>query len=340
MSHVKPHVLGGVVLPALGAVAGLVVWAACAVAQTPHPTPFGQRLVLMQAVRGNWMQFNIISGRMQVSSSQPITVANGAERLNIRPDGNQSSVDYDATQPDETFHFDVKEGNRIHVRREVRGKTPVTVDFLQTPAQLLTLTLVAAGKSTVYRAEGLWHLLLAEPEVCRQYLAPMLDLLHPEWRLAERTVQIEDELLQAAASGQLSDRHRWDDLVRQLADDRFSRREAADRELRAAGPAVMPYLQRLDFTRLEAEQQARVRRILAELTEDIDDDTVSQVAVGLATEPTVWLGMLSRPEERIRRLAAQQLARLLGETLDFDPAAAPAVRQVQLERLRARLVPR
>jgi hypothetical protein len=340
MSHVKPHVLGGVVLPAMWAVAGLVVWSAWAPAQGPHPTPFGQRLVLMQAVRGNWMQFNIISGRIQVSSSQPITVANGSERLNIRPDGNQSSVDYDATQPEETFHFDVKEGNRIHVRRESRGKTPMTVDFLQTPAQLLVLTLVVAGKTTVYRAEGLWHLLLAEPEVCRQQLAPMLDLLRPDWRLAERAAQIEDELVQSAASGQFSDRRRWDELVRQLADDRFSRREAADRELRAAGPAVMPYLQRLDFTRLEAEQQARVRRILAELIQDIDDDTVTQVAVGLATEPAVWLAMLSRPEERTRRLAAAQLARLLGETLDFDPVAAPAVRQAQIERLRARVLPR
>jgi hypothetical protein len=340
MLHGKPHALGELVLPAALAVAAVGLCTAVGWAQRPVPTPFGQRLVLMQAVRGNWMQFNIISGRIQVSSSQPITVSNGSERLSIRPDGNQSSVDYEASQAEEVFHFDVKEGNRVHVRREIRGKTPLIVDFLQTPAQSVTLTLVVDGKTTAYRADGLWQLLLIEPEVCRQHLAPMLDLLRPDWQLADRAAQIEDELLQSAATGQLPDRQRWDALVRQLADDRFARREAADRELRAAGPAVMPYLERLDFAHLDAEQQSRVRRILAELTEDIDDDTVSQVAVGLATEPAVWLGMLARPQERTRRLAADQLARLLGAPVDFDPAAAPAVRQSQIARLRARILPR
>jgi hypothetical protein len=181
-------------------------------------------------------------------------------------------------------------------------------------------------------------LLLLEPEPARKYLIPILELLRPDWRLGDKAVEIEEELLQSASTGQLPDRHRWDALVRQLGDDRFARREAADRELRAAGPAVMPYLERLDFAKLEPEQQARVKRILSELAQDVDDDTVPQVAIGLSMEPIVWLGLLSRSDEGTRRQAAVELSILLGGPVDFDPAAAPAVRQVQITRLRARIV--
>lgn len=303
--------------------------------------PFGQRMVLMQAVRGNWMQFNIVSGRIQVSSSQFINVSNGSERLSIRPDGAQSVVEYEATLPDELFRFEVKDPNRIHVRREPRGKSTFeAADFLQAPAQPLTLTVTGSGKTAVYQADGLWQLLLLEPDVCRKHLVPMLELLRPDWRLANKAVEIEEELLLSASSGQLPDRRRWDELVRQLGDERFARRQAADRELRAAGPAVMAYLGRLDFAKLQPEQQARVRRILAELSQDVDDDTVSQVAVGLAIEPAVWVGLLSRPAEGVRRQAAAELSILLGGPIDFDPMADLAVRQAQIERIRARITAR
>jgi hypothetical protein len=338
MSHVRAHVLVAVALSVAMAVAGVGVWSNSAVAQNV----FGQRLVLLQAVRGNWMQFNIISGRIQVTCSQvPNNVSNGPERLSIRPGGNQPVVEYEANLPEESFHVDVKDGNRLHVRREGKDKSQVaTVDFLQAPDEALTLSIGGPGPAKVYQAAGLWQLLVIEPEVCRQHLVPLLELLRPDWRLAERSAQIEEEILHSAASEQLPDRHRWEELVKQLADDRFARREAADRELRAAGPAVMPYLERLDYARLEPEQQARVRRLLGELIQDIDDDTVSQAAVGLAVEPAVWVAMLGRSEEGTRRLAARQLARLLGGAIDFDPAAAAPLRQTQIERLRARILPR
>lgn len=337
MTRTKLHFRG-----VIGLLAGLALvvvggWTTSASAQSPY----GQRMVLMQAVRGNWMQFNIVSGRIQVSSSQFINVSNGPERLSIRPDGNQSAIEYEATLPDEALHFDVKDSSRVHFRREGRGSAKaVAVEFLQSSAQPVTLTVAGEGQPKVYRADNLWQLLIVEPEVSRAHVVPVLELLRPDWRLADKATEIEEELLQSASSGQLPDRRRWETLVKQLGDDRFARREAADRELRAAGPAVIPFLERLDFVHLDAEQQARVRRILSELSQDIDDDTVPQVAVGLASEAPVWLGLMSRPEECTRRLAANQLALLLGGPVEFDPAAAVAVRQAQIERLRARIVPR
>jgi hypothetical protein len=336
MTHFTPHrwnVAGWMAAVALAAVG----WTEQAAAQSPY----GQRMVLMQAVRGSWMQFNIVSGRIQVTSTQFINVSNGPEKLAIRPDGNQSTVEYEANLADETLHFSVRDTSRLQIHRATRGPSKgVSVEFLQTPSQPLTLTVRGEGQPKVYRADGLWQLLVVEPEVSRQHLTPLLELLRPEWRLADKASEVEEELLQSAASGKLPDRQRWEALVKQLADDRFARREAADRELRAAGPAVIPFLERLDFAHLEAEQQARVRRILSELSQDIDDDTVPQIAVGLAAEAPVWLGLMSRPEECTRRLAANQLALLLGGPVDFNPAAGAAVRQTQIERLRTRVAPR
>lgn len=333
MKHLRSHSPRSLIL---GAMAALVATAGC-LAEAQAQFPPRQR-VLMQAM----VQFNIVSGRIQtslISSAQPANVTNGMERVSVRPDGNQSSIEYDATLPDESFHFDAKDGGRLHVRREGRGtSTLVPAEYLQAFGQPTTLKVGPPGKEKVYRGEGLWQLLITEPEACREHLIPMLEALRPEWRLADKLAQIEDELLQSASRGQLPDRRRWEELVRQLGDDRFALREAADRELRAAGPAVMPYLERLDFGRLEAEQQSRVRRIISDLTQDIDDDTVPQIAVALATEPAVWLGLLSRPEERTRRIAATQLALLLGGPVDFDPAAPLATRQKQIDRLRAHIV--
>ena len=186
-----------------------------------------------------------------------------------------------------------------------------------------------------YTGASLWHLWLAEPEVCRQHLLPLLEALRPDWRLKERVAQIEEELLKAAAAGQLPDRQGWTALVAQLSDDRFSKREAADRELRALGPIVVPFLERLDLARLEPEQQLRVRRILTGMRRDMEEDPPQQVAAWLTADAGVWLAMLDRPQESTRRAAKTQLARLLGTIVQFDPAAPPEVRRRQ-----ARAAPR
>ena len=144
-------------------------------------------------------------------------------------------------------------------------------------------------------------------------------------------------MFQAASVGRLPDRRRWDPLVEQLADERFSRREAADRELRSAGPVVLSYLQGLDFNRLDAEQQYRIRRIVRSLSRQTGDDTAEKFAPQLLADPDLWLALLSRQEESARRLAARQLEAILGQPIRFDPAADNATRKTQIERLQAKI---
>ena len=150
---------------------------------------------------------------------------------------------------------------------------------------------------------------------------------------------IEADLLKAAVAGKIPDRRHWADLVRQLGDNQFAKREAADRMLRAVGPQVTGFLQQLDYGQLDAEQQFRVRRIIDLLHGSAAADTAEQVAERLVADSSVWLALLDRPEASTRRIAAKHLAGMLGEPIGVDPEANPATQENQRELLRAKLEP-
>ena len=97
---------------------------------------------------------------------------------------------------------------------------------------------------------------------------------------------------------------------------------------------VVTFLQQLDPSRLDAEQQFRIRRITASLADSEGNDTPEQVAAWLAGDPSIWIAMLSRDDLATRKLAVRQLEALLGSPVSFDPAAEPAVRRIQIEQLR------
>ena len=67
------------------------------------------------------------------------------------------------------------------------------------------------------------------------------------------------------------------------------------------------------------------------LTQAIEDDTAQQIASWMIADPEVWLALLARPEEPTRRLAAAQLAKLLGQPISFDPAADAARSKRQID---------
>ncbi len=118
-------------------------------------------------------------------------------------------------------------------------------------------------------------------------------------------------------------------LVEQLGDDQFTKREAADRALRAGAAPALNYLRQLDFDRLDAEQQFRVTRIIRKLTGHSEDDSADAVAASLLRNSEVWLALLSRPEKATRETAARQLTALLGKPIDVDPAAEPKTQEAE-----------
>ena len=322
--------------------AGIVMVGALPLAaqDSPH-APL--RPVLTQAVDSGWLQGSILSGRICLNCVQTFNVSTNVpgatERLIMRPDGSHSHVEYEFNSYAERFSFEFKGVGHFSLRRERKGTAPtiVPLEFTQSPGKPVQLTLELEGKQKLYQAPSVWYLLLVDEDVCREYFIPVLEQLRGRWQLTDRVAEVEEELLHSINDAQYLDRRHWAKMVKQLADDRFSRREAADRELRSAGAAVIVFLEQLDYNKLEPEQQSRIERILADLSRGLDDDTPQQAAVTLSDSPAVWLELLGRPQEATRRTAFTQLAKMLAAPIRFDPAADPSARQKQIEVIRAQL---
>ena len=263
------------------------------------------------------------------------------ERLSVSGNNGRPTIDYELTTTQgESFHFEVKRGDCITSRRTPPAESAVavvTAQYVQPSSGPVTLTVGSGSAAQVFQAASLWHLWIEQPAACRQHLAPMLDYLRGDWGLPAKEVEVEQELLRTADAAYRLERQRWATLLGQLADDRFAVREAADRQLRAAGLAVIPYLQGCEPMRLDSEQRFRIRRIVSALSRDNEDDSAVQTASWLSTDAQVWLSLLSRSALFTRQVAAGQLAVLLGGPIAFDPAAAEGVRKEQIEKLRQRL---
>ena len=260
------------------------------------------------------------------------------EQVVFRGNGGAGSLSYERTSPQDDFLLEINSEGRFHFRRRSQTqKVFVPVEFTQVPGEPLSLALGPEGRQQVNRAPTLWHLLLAQPESCHRHVIPALEVLRSQWQFSQTAASIETQLLQMAAGSKREDRLHWNRLVEDLADGRFATREAADRELRAAGPSILGYLNQLDFKRLDAEQQFRVRRVITCLARHATDDTPEQVAASLVEDPWIWAALLSRPAESTRRTAVRRLTEILGEPIGVDPAADPASQKSRCEELRAKV---
>jgi hypothetical protein len=300
---------------------------------------------LNAAIRGQWVQFNIVGGRVNLQGAQvgpiqtgPPVSTNRKDQLNIRTENGETSMTYEWLNAKDQFTIDACGSVRVCVRRVPKNDPQgTTVEFAQKPQGKSVLTLETEGKQQVLAGDSLWHLFILYPDQARRYLAPLMQTLQPSWKLAETADAIEKELLRNADNTLVLDRSNWSRWVAQLGDENFARRQAADRALRAANPALLVYLQQLDFERLDAEQQFRIRRIIETLSVKISSDTPEQVASWMTGDPEIWLAFLSRPDVATRRIAAKQLAAMLEGPIPVDPAADPASQKAQFDQLRAQL---
>jgi hypothetical protein len=307
-----------------------------ALAQKPLPqTPFLTEMLRQPSVR-----VELTSGRVALKVTQRwVTTRNSSngptqERISIRAMGGDPTLDYDLTTLEEEISIRFASANRLEIRHVPRGDSKVTpVEFDQPATGPVTLK-VGAKDVREYQAASLWHLAMAEPAECRQLLFPLLALLQPNWDLGKTGDEIRAVLLRMAEGASRTDHKQWAEWVRQLGDDQFAKREAADQHLRDAGRGIVSYLQQLDPTRLDAEQRFRIRRIVNALTVTNGEDSPEHVASWLFGDASVWLAMLASPEESTRKTAARQLGAILGGPVAFDPAADAATRKKQLDALR------
>lgn len=260
------------------------------------------------------------------------------ERLTIEFTGTQPSFEYELSTTDEQFVALVNQGERVSLRHLPRSNASEVepLEFIQEPGASLMLALGSDENRRVYRSTSLWYLLLDEPEICRERLVPLLEMLRPDWQLMQTAAEIEAGMIRAAQAPARSNREQWNVLVGQLASDSFAERRSADRLLRQVGQAIVPFLQSLDAARLDAEQRFRIRRIVGDLANDEAEDIPARIMQAAAADPRAWLTLLDRDEDSIRRLAVAQMQELMGEAIEFDPAADATVRDEQVAQLRAR----
>jgi hypothetical protein len=331
---------------------GLLAWAALPMLAAAQPRPRGTGGFyvasphhvknLDDASRRGLLYVGLESGRLKVEVIRLPPTPPGQsgkpqdEQLTVRNSGGDFSIEYVKPGSDRRVSIEIGvSSRRVHIIQEPQvGADVPPVEFTQPPCGSLTLTVGARPSQRVIHAASLWHLMIGYPEICRQHLAPLLQLIDSRWDPGKLAADLEEDLIQLARSQDAPDRRHWDALVAQLRDDLYTRREAADRQLRSCGRIVIHYLRELDPARLDAEQKFRVRRIIAALDSGEGIDTPDHVASWLAGDPSIWLGLLSRDSESTRRLAFQQLSSLLDKPLVFDPAADEKTRQSQVEQIR------
>jgi hypothetical protein len=169
--------------------------------------------------------------------------------------------------------------------------------------------------------------------LCERELIPLLLLLRPTWDFSDAIDRIERNLFRASHAGQVVPRTRLAELVVELAHRDFHRRQAADRELRALGPAVLVYLSALEESELTWEQRQRIRHI-QDCLANASADTPERVALWLVGDERIWVTLLSHSDAEKRHLALLQLMEIRPDVTSFDPYGDEVYRQKQLDQMR------
>jgi hypothetical protein len=272
--------------------------------------------------RQKWAQFVVRQGRVTVlvARGQTGTLAcqgpdhDWEETFGIHATPEALSVRYVYRRPADsaTFQFsgpDQLEIERIRSVPETPGAVaPATrrVTFRQIPNRDLELTVRNGDSEQTAHAPTIWHLLLLEPELCRRELLPLFQSLRPRWQLEHQAAHLESLLWTQTFERPVPP---IDLLMARLKDERFEVRRQADRELRAHGPMLWPFLAELDTRRMTAEQARRVHHLRESLATP-SEDTPHRVAGWLAYDARLGRRWRESSEPARRQFALRQLGTL------------------------------
>lgn len=293
-----------------------------------------------------YLRLHVTGGRIEVcqqeigqsrtvTAGQPESPYRQHLQLQVRPPC--VVVQYEAIDPQGQLTLRLCERQKLVIERVSSDPASLpTVRYEQPQTGPVKLT-VTGESSREFAAPSLWHLLLSDADAGGRHLIPMLELLSPDWGLANQADQIARELVTAAAEADVAaDESAWQRLVDDLASDRFGRRQSADESLRDGGQAAAAFLARLDRRSLAAEQRQRIDRICRSFA-DGTTDTPQRVATWLLGDRSVWLTLLAHEQVELRSAAAEHLSRLTGRPIAFDPHGDEKTRQMQIAELTRRL---
>jgi hypothetical protein len=153
------------------------------------------------------------------------------------------------------------------------------------------------------------------------------------WDFSDAAERLESALYRVAQSGQVVSRNRLSELVNELGHRSFQNRQAADRQLRALGPAVLPYFASLTPSSLTSEQRHRMRQIRESMSNSAVDSP-DRVAQWLVDDEQIWVTLMTHSDAEKRHLAALRLTEIHPEAANFDPYGDESYRKQQLAQLR------
>lgn len=292
--------------------------------------------------RTGWIRLELVGGRIAVlghrcGQSRVLQTGEATEtpreQLSVQLCTDSLVVHYEDVQADGQTVVDLDDQQRLTITRTTAVPS-ATIKFVQPFQGPLTVT-VGRDATETFTAGSVWHLAIKHPEICEDSLFPVLETLRPHWRLQEQATALQQTLVSKSGSDALAQRTQWRKLVSQLDSDDFAERQNADRQLRAAGQAVVAWLQRLDRKQLSPEQAGRVQEICQALA-DLSTDTPQRVALWMIDDRCAWLALLQHSDVSVRLAAANHLTLLCGKPVAFDPYASDRDRQQQLAQLQQR----
>jgi len=321
----------------------LVVLVVCLMGQTSsgHEKPTSSLVA-----QTNWVRFDLVLGRItatqirggQRNCSRATDDDTCRELLAVTDSRNAASFRYELTDRHQWLTVEVMKRNNVHIVREPQpGSDGVRIEFVQPHEGNIKVRVGdSEHPSATISAESLWHLMLAEPELCQAELQPIFEWLRPHWGLTESARRIEASLFRAASDGNGASLSHVRDLVDELDSASFSQRQQAERKLRAMGVVVLRQFKQLDRTSLTREQRHRIDRLSHDLAVK-KADTPERIAAWLLNDQTIWLSMLTRHDVSKRQIAASQLAETHPVANRFDPLAEESQRRKQIDALRLRI---
>jgi hypothetical protein len=299
-------------------------------------------------VKKNWVRFDLVLGRLTA------TQVRGGHRNCTQKSGDKDSrlelfsvtagtrrspsVRYELTDSQQWLTVAIQNHHEVIILREPRpGAEILRFEFVQPREGKITVTLGDPERPVaMVSSDSIWHLLLAEPELCRRELMPIFDLLRAHWNLMESATQIEDDLFRAAANGDGESLAHVRELVNGLKSPQFVDRQRADQRLRVMGVVVLAQFKQLERASLTREQQQRISRIERDMAV-LKADTPERIVAWMLNDPSVWLSMLSRQDADKRKAAADWLFEVHPTANRFDPLAEEAKRREQIDALRLRI---
>jgi len=298
----------------------------------------------------NWVRFDVMMGRLIAVTNRAKQdrqrsrhEADGtAESLSVCIDRGLTSLQYCRESDAERLSIRVVRRDHVEIRREqAPGKTGShNVAYIQKPGESVRV-LISSGDEgeQVLQGPSIWHLMLADPRVARSGILDVLEQLKPDWHPRQQAECIRNGLLLTAPWRLATSADEVDQLVRQLGHENFQTRQRADRELRSRGRHVLGLLEALEPDSLDMEQRLRVREICRTLAGD-HGDTPNRVTAWLLNDRRLWFELLDDDQLECRQLAHAHLLRLCDRPMEFDPAADPAIRSLQLAALRSQALDR